>query len=56
MGKARGPEMLVLLVVAGLAAPVVLLAVVTGRGTRRQVGRALRLTAAKIVAEIDQWK
>jgi hypothetical protein len=48
--------MMVLLVVAGLAAPMVLLAVVTGRGTKRQVGRVVRVTAAKIVEEIEQWK
>lgn len=56
MAKVRGPQLLVVMLAAGLVAPVVLLAVLTGRTTRRQIGRVVRVTVRKLADELDQWR
>lgn len=56
MSKARIVQAAVLIMVAGIMAPLVLFMVVSGRTTKRQIGRILRVTADKIVAEFEQWR
>jgi hypothetical protein len=56
MSRARVAQAAAFIMVAGVMAPLVLLMVVSGRTTKRQIGRILRVTADKVVAEFEQWR
>ena len=56
VGRTRGGQVIVLLVVAGLMAPLVLGLVLTGRSTRRVVQRSVRESVRRLVDEIELWR